>query len=809
MDKHLIAEVIVEVPSAQTDRAFSYLIPKEYEDDAKVGSRVRVPFRNRYVQGYIIQIKTDSFPRKLKQMAEVMDFTPSLTPELILLGQYMADAYLCHTITAFQSMVPAVLKGKTRKIIRLHSDFVEFPQSGELFKQLIKGDRVDWDEAVKTMRINPRVLRKWVEEKKIVVEETVKDRVTVKKTTWVWASYSPEEIVPLLRNIPKSAIQQKRVLQFFATCEGKTPLPHLLSELQTTRAVIKKLIEKGWLHWEEREEYRDPFANRKFKQTTPLTLTKEQASVFSQIMHPIQYKNFHSFLLQGVTGSGKTEVYLQVIERVLHLGREAIVLVPEISLTPQMVERFKGRFGAQVAVLHSRLSNGERYDEWRKIRDGKVRVAIGARSAIFAPFQKLGLIIIDEEHESSYKQEDNPKYDAREIAVWRAKQHDAVLVLGTATPSLDSYYAAQRGKHTWIQLNERVHNRPFPEVRVVDMRNELKMGNRSIFSESLHQALKECLGKGEQAVVFLNRRGYATFVMCRVCGEVIKCPHCDISLTFHQSNDTLRCHYCGHASKVPRHCPTCQSDHIRHFGTGTQKVEHELLRQFPGMKVIRMDVDTTSRKGDHEKLLSSFAEGRADVLLGTQMIAKGLDFPNVTLVGVIAADTMLHLPDYRAAERTFQLLVQVSGRAGRHDKSGKVIIQTYSIDHYSIEKASKYQVESFYHQECILRKRNFYPPYCGLYTLLLTHQDRNILMRIGQEMAQYLRNGAVSGYEVLGPVPPSIPRIKDCYRLQIVIKVHHHYQQLNQLKDRLRELQKKAIDNKIRLSISRDSVREE
>lgn len=808
MHNQRIAEVVVDVPTSQTNKAYSYYIPIELEEVA-IGSRVKVSFGNRFIQGYIIGIrKVEPFPRKLKPIEEILDFTPTLTQELVKIGQDMADEYLCHTITAFHAMVPAILKGKTKKLVYPRHHFgSSLPiDIASVFKE---NDSIEWGDIITKHGVTPQTLKKWVKEDKIYIEETLSDRVTLKRKTWVWTPHSKEFLQATLDKIPNSAHQQRRILSFFSTSQEKVALSHLLTILQTNRAVVKKLVEKGWLWWEEKEEYRDPFGHKVFKKTTPLSLTDEQKSVYLQIVQSIHDQKFQSFLLQGVTGSGKTEVYLQAIEQVLVQGREAIVLVPEISLTPQMVNRFKGRFGERVAVLHSRLSNGERYDEWRKIRYQKVSVVIGARSAVFAPFLNLGLIIVDEEHETSYKQEENPKYDAREIALWRTKQHNAVLVLGSATPAIESYYSASKGKHTWLRLTERVQGRPFPEVHVVDMRSELKKGNRSIFSLPLQENINACLKKEEQIVLFLNRRGFATFVMCRDCGEVIKCSHCDISLTYHQTNNTLRCHYCGFSRKIPHQCPACQSQHIRHFGTGTQRVEQELLRSFPGIQVIRMDVDTTSRKGDHEKLLTAFAEGKAQVLLGTQMIAKGLDFPSVTLVGVLAADSSLHLPDYRAAERTFQLLVQVSGRAGRHDKPGKVIIQTYNGDHYSIKKASQNEVDSFYHQECMLRKKNLYPPYCGLYMLLLSHENRVYLLKASQEIAQYLKKEIASGLEFLGPVPSAIPRMKDQYRLQITIKVSSHFQEIGKLKEYLREIQAIALNKKIRLSIAREYLREE
>ncbi len=444
-----------------------------------------------------------------------------------------------------------------------------------------------------------------------------------------------------------------------------------------------------------------------------------QADVYETITRTVIARESKVFLLQGVTGSGKTEVYLQSIALCIEQGRQAIVLVPEISLTPQMVERFKSRFGDAVAVLHSRLSGGERYDEWRKIKERRVKVAIGARSAIFAPFEQIGLIIIDEEHESSYKQEETPKYHAREVAVKRARQHNAVVVLGSATPSLESFMAARRaslqlGGGALLPLPQRALGRPLPPVEVVDMREELKDGNRSMFSRRLHSALQQCLERGEQAVLLLNRRGYSTFVMCRSCGYTAGCPHCDISLTYHQRTRMLRCHYCGHAERSPETCPDCGSEHIRFFGTGTQRVEEELVKLFPGIRVIRMDVDTTTEKGSHEKWLTQFGQHKADVLLGTQMVAKGLDFPLVTLVGVIAADSSLNLPDFRAAEKTFQLLTQVAGRAGRHHLPGQVVIQSYMPEHYSIQTAKLHDYDAFLEEELKHRRLLSYPPFCGL-----------------------------------------------------------------------------------------------
>ncbi|HET7522110.1 MAG TPA: primosomal protein N', partial [Bacillales bacterium] len=448
----------------------------------------------------------------------------------------------------------------------------------------------------------------------------------------------------------------------------------------------------------------------------------------------------------------------------------AIVLVPEIALTPQMVSRFKGRFGSNVAVLHSGLSRGEKYDEWRKIQRKQVNVAVGARSAIFAPFTNLGIIIVDEEHESSYKQEEQPRYHARDVAVYRGSLHHCPVILGSATPSLETYARAEKGVYRLASLHGRINQRAMPKVEIVDMREELRGGNRSMFSTPLYEKLKGRLERGEQSVLFLNRRGYSTFMMCRDCGHVAECPHCDISLTYHKNTNLLRCHYCGYGQKLPSVCPSCESVHIRFFGTGTQKVEEELTKVLPEARVIRMDVDTTSRKGMHEKLLRRFGEKKADILLGTQMIAKGLDFPNVTLVGVLAADSMLHLPDFRSAERTFQLLTQVSGRAGRHELSGEVIVQSYTPDHYSILLASGHDYLSFYRQEMRQRKLHRYPPYVFLALVTVTGPDLTEVAGSAEKITAYLNRHLSGEAVVLGPVAAAIPRIKDRYRYQCMVK---------------------------------------
>ena len=560
------------------------------------------------------------------------------------------------------------------------------------------------------------------------------------------------------------------VIDYFISNPKPIERQKILSLLGISSSVIKSLVDKGILYESMQEVYRDPYQDRIFEHTEPLQLTEEQSVAIKPILQTIEEKRHDVFLLYGITGSGKTEVYMQSIQKVLEEGREGIVLVPEISLTPQMVNRFKGRFGDEVAVLHSGLSIGEKYDEWRKIQRKEVRVAVGARSAIFAPFENLGIIIIDEEHETSYKQEDNPRYHARDVAIERARTHNCPVILGSATPSLETFARAKKGVYQLLTLSKRMNDQSLPTVDIVDMREELREGNRTMFSRVLYDKLQDRLMKKEQTVLFLNKRGHSSFVMCRDCGYVIQCPNCDISLTYHRYQQQMKCHYCGYEAVVPTICPECTSEHIRYFGTGTQKVEEELGKIFPEARVIRMDVDTTSRKGSHEKLLTAFEEGKADILLGTQMIAKGLDFPNITLVGVLSADTMLHLPDFRSSEKTFQLLTQVSGRAGRHELAGEVVIQTYSPEHYSIELASQQDFDQFYQKEMMIRKIHQYPPFYYLALITVSHEELMKVVDVTEKISVTLSSRLSKGAHILGPVACPIPRINNKYRYQCIVK---------------------------------------
>ncbi|MBC2353708.1 primosomal protein N' [Listeria welshimeri] len=756
-----IAKVIVDVPAMQVDRPFDYFIPEDLEELIRPGMRVSVPFGNRKIQGFVTSLdKTEENP-KLKGIDGVMDLAPVLNEELMELGDWLAEDTLSFRVSAYQAMLPAALRAKYEKY------FLRLDDENEELEQLFEGyETLDWKVA--EARGLLKQIGKWVREGSVEVVYQVKNKITNKKVRVVSCLKSPYQLTEIIEDMPKNAKAQSRVLAFFQAFEGSEILfSELKKQAGTTDTTIKKLADLNILTIQEKIISRDPYQNHQFEKSESLQLLPDQQTACWKITAATEQE---TFLIHGVTGSGKTEIYLQTIEAKLKEGKEAIVLVPEISLTPQMVERFKSRFGSEVAVLHSALSSGEKYDEWRKIERKEARVVVGARSAVFAPLENLGIIIIDEEHEASYKQEDNPRYHARDVAIWRANKYQCPVVLGSATPSLESFARAKKGVYTLIELPSRVNDRAMPEVSVVDMREELRKENRTEFSTELLEKIKDRIAKKEQTVLMLNRRGYSSFVMCRDCGYVVECPNCDISLTYHQSSNQMKCHYCGHEERVPQKCPSCEGEHIRYFGTGTQKVEESLTKLIPEARVIRMDVDTTRTKGAHEKLLKSFRNHEADILLGTQMIAKGLDFPDITLVGVLNADTMLHLPDFRASERTFQLLTQVSGRAGRHERTGEVVVQSYNPEHYSIEFAKKHDFIGFYNHEMQLRKMGSYPPFYYLTMINVSDENEMKAIRTIQEMAQFLRGKLGPDAVVLGPVPSTITRIKNKYRYQCIIK---------------------------------------
>jgi len=557
-------------------------------------------------------------------------------------------------------------------------------------------------------------------------------------------------------------------------------------------SATKTLLEKGLIKETEIEVYRINQKDNNLEEKLPLT--DEQDSVVKEITHNIN--SFIPYLLHGVTGSGKTEVYMHIIDYVLKNDKEVIMLVPEISLTPQMVNRFQNRFGSKIAILHSGLSDGEKYDEWRKIENKDVKIVIGARSAIFAPFTNIGLIIIDEEHSNSYKQDNNPRYNTVDIALWRAKRYNCPLILGSATPSIETYTRAKMNVYKLLELKNRV-NHNLPNVKIVDMKDEIKHGHK-MFSRDLIDSINEKIDKGEQVILLLNRRGYSTIVSCHDCGYTHKCPNCDIPLTYHKSSNIMRCHYCGYGTRKLDICPECNSSSINQFGVGTQKLEEEINTHFSEAKVVRMDLDTTTNKGSHEKIFNDFKNEKYNILIGTQMIAKGLDFPKVTLVGVLNGDTSLNIPDFRSAERTYQLLSQVAGRAGRNELKGEVIIQCFNTDHYSIEMAKNHDYAGFYNTEIDIRKKLKYPPFYNLALIKIFSKDYDTALEESNKIGSFLRKKIPSNNYILGPSVANILKINNVYRFQCIIK----YKKSNEVIPILKEINELyRINNKVNVDI--------
>lgn len=764
------AQVIVDVPAMQTNRPYTYELPQELQDQAQVGMRVIVPFGKgeRQIQGFIVGL-TDKYELAIapKQVTSLMDLAPVLNNEALQLADWLAQKTFSFKIRCLQVMLPNAMRASYSKSLRLLSEG-ELPE--ELNSLFAGRSEIEFDES----KLSAQQLNKLAQMRQaghLEVVYHVKDRAKAKLVGVVTSLVDEQNYAQFKAKVRKNAHKQLELLEFLYQNPYQSFLQtKLQADLQVSLNQLKKAAQQGWLKLTQQERYRDPYGDKTLHATTPKQLTPEQQRAVEQIDQAITAKNATTFLLEGVTGSGKTEVYLQAIAHALSQGRSALMLVPEISLTPQMVQRVKERFGKDVAMLHSALSDGERYDEWRRIERKEAKVVVGARSAIFAPLDDLGLIIIDEEHEASYKQEDMPRYQARDVALWRGKYHNCPVVLGSATPDLATRARAQKGVYQQLDLTKRINGSSLPQVTLVDMREAVKTAPAPDFSQVLLDQITERLARKEQVVLMLNRRGYSSFVLCRDCGFVLKCPNCDVSLTLHMDTHSMKCHYCGHEEAIPNRCPSCDSKKIRYYGTGTQKVQAELEKLLPKARILRMDVDTTRKKGAHERLLAKFGAHEADILLGTQMIAKGLDFPEVTLVGVLNADTALSLPDYRSSERTFQLLTQVSGRAGRADKTGQVVIQTYNPEHYAIQLACRQDYEQFFFYEMNLRHLNNYPPY--YYTIKITVSAKSEAEAAKESFAikkgldQCLSPQAL----VLGPTPSSILKIKNRFYYQLVIK---------------------------------------
>ncbi len=718
-------EVLLELKVKNIDKTFTYSVPKNMEKDIKIGKRVLVPFGNKKLEGFILNVTNKNIEYDIKDIIDIIDEEVVLNDELLEIGKYISKKTLCNLITCYQTMLPKALKAKNGTIV--NKKYITYLVLNEDYEN-IKSEK------------------------------------------------------------------QKQIIQLLK------PGKKLKSEcVKISASSVKTLIDKNIIKELKEEEYRlkeDVNAEK-----NKVTLTEEQNKVVNEVL---KNKNkFVPYLLHGITGSGKTEVYMEIIENIIKT-KNVIVLVPEISLTPQFIEKFRNRFGNKIAVLHSALSDGERYDEWRKIRNNDVNIVIGARSAIFAPINNLGLIIIDEEHSQTYKQENNPRYNAIDVALFRAKKNNCSIILGSATPSIESYTRAKMGIYKLLELKNRV-NATLPSVKLIDMKDEIKKGFK-ILSSDLIEKINDRLNKQEQVILLLNRRGYTTISTCKNCGYVHTCPKCDIPLIYHKSSNTMRCHYCGYGDKKLDRCPNCKSEDIMDYGMGTEKLEKIVNETFENVKTIRMDIDTTSKKGAHKKIIDDFKNKKYDILIGTQMISKGLDFENVTLVGVINADSTLNIPDFRSGERTFQLLNQVSGRAGRGNKNGEVIIQGFNINNYSIVFSSKHDYIGFYNEEMKIRKKLNYPPFCNISKIEVKSKDYKKVFDEAEKIKEYLKEVKKKDRSiiVLGPTASAIPKINEIYQVQIILK----YKDTSYILDALKFIVDKYKQNKnVNVSLDINSLR--
>ncbi|HEW1516253.1 TPA: primosomal protein N' [Streptococcus pneumoniae] len=791
-----LAKIIVDVPLMQTDQPYSYRIPEEFEGMLEVGMRVHVPFGkgNRLIQGIVLGLKSQSdgeeMEQDLKDIAEVLDFSPVLTPEQLWLAEELRKSVFSYKISILKAMLPGFLNSSYDKIL--------YPLEG-----LSQEERVRLFGSEDSLAFSSLDLAKQAEMMRLTrkgllgLEYQAVDQKKVKTQSWYEVDHAQLEGV----EISTRAKKKLELRDYLLSHPESASLASLLESY--SREQVNFFVDQGAVTIVQKEVQRSAAYFEVIEASRPLELNPEQRQARDAVVSSIGSSQ-PPFLLQGITGSGKTEVYLQIIQGALDKGKTAILLVPEISLTPQMTERFIARFGDKVAILHSGLSNGEKYDEWRKVERGDAQVVVGARSAIFAPLKNLGVMIIDEEHEAAYKQDSNPRYHAREVAILRAQYNQATLVLGSATPSLESRARAGKGVYRHLRLTQRANPlATIPEVQVIDFRDYIGQNETSNFTPPLLEAIQDRLVKKEQVVLMLNRRGYSSFVMCRECGTVDTCPNCDISLTLHMDTKTMNCHYCGFSKDIPQVCPNCKSRSIRYYGTGTQKAYDELAELFPQARILRMDVDTTRKKGSHQALLDQFGRGEADILLGTQMIAKGLDFPNVTLVGVLNADTALNLPDFRSSERTFQLLTQVAGRAGRAEKAGQVLIQSYNSQHYAIRFAKDQDYEGFYAYEMGIRRQLGYPPYYFTIGITLSHKKEEEVFKRAYEVMNILRSGLSETSPILGPTPKPIARTHNLYHYQILIK-YRLEDELGPTLNQVLALTQERENSELRLSIDHE-----
>lgn len=704
----IYADIIVDISHEKLDRSFQYLVPRELEDEIRIGMVASIPFGNgnRQRKGYVIGLSEAAkvAPEKLKALTGLVSSEETTEARLVSLAAWMRERYGATMAQSLKTVLP------------------------------------------------------------------VREKIRAKEKRRICLSVSREEAQKLAEACEAGRCKARGRLLRALLEEGTLDYTRACLELKITAAVLKPLIDQGTVRVEQDEVYRMSVDGQNIPREPLPGLSPVQQQAFEAIIKEWKKPASRPVLLHGVTGSGKTQVYMKLIQQVVSEGKQVIVLIPEIALTYQTVRRFYGWFGDRVSVLNSRLSQGERYDQFKRARRGEIQIMVGPRSALFTPFGNLGLIIIDEEHEQTYKSEISPRYHARETAVQRASMEGAQVVLGSATPSLEAYAKAMSGEFALVKMNARFEERPLPKVSIIDLREELKAGNRSILSRSLKKAIEDRLKAGEQAMLFLNRRGYAGFVSCRSCGEVLKCPHCDVALAEH-NNGKMICHYCGYQRPRAETCPSCGSPYIGGFKAGTQQIEQVLKKSFPGIRVLRMDFDTTRTKGSYEEILSSFGSHKADILVGTQMIVKGHDFPDVTLVGAVAADLSLNAADYRCGERTFQLLTQAVGRSGRGKRAGEAFIQTYHPEHYSIQAAAAQDYERFYQEEISYRTLLDYPPAAHMLSVLVSGQDEELLERGMEFLRKFVeRISPGESLHIIGPAWAAVGKVNDVYRKVLHLK---------------------------------------
>lgn len=773
-------EVALPVPLRRT---FTYRLPERFINRVTVGARVAVPLGKRMLTGYVLDLldrlpaDADVDEAKIRDVSDVLDETPILTAEIIRLARWTADYYLSFVGEVLRASLPAGMSGKGQKQFAITPEGRE-TLSGMLLPQHDREHVLAYLEASGT--VSEKDLKKTFgpSASKILNTLAAEDLVNVSHSSISGPKPKRRKIVRLCEHVSGEdngkplTEAQKRVLNALSAAGGEIAYSELLERADVGASPITTLVKRGMVEVRVEEVLRDPFGDGELPALAEFALTDEQSSALAAIGPTIGSGEYRSFLLHGVTGSGKTEIYIRAMRLALDRGRSALMLVPEIALTPLFSRRLRAVFGSSVAILHSSLTPGERFDEWRRIHRGEARIAIGTRSAVFAPLRDLGLIIVDEEHDTSYRQHESPFYHARDVAVMRANFTSAVVILGSATPALETLFNAKRGKYEYLRLSKRAGERRLATAELIDMRQVFKKFGKDIpFSPQLLEAIEETHAKGEQSIVLLNRRGFSQFVLCRTCGETIKCRNCDITLTYHRRDRKLICHYCNYQIQPPTRCPVCSSEYLYFVGEGTEKLEDELRKRFPRLRIERIDRDTIARRRDMERILSDFSRGELDMLVGTQMIAKGHDFPNVTLVGVVSVDLGLGLPDLRAAERTFQLLTQVAGRAGRGELGGRVLIQTYYPEHYALRHAREQDYQAFYDDEIRFRERMGYPPFFALAMILVKHTELSVAAENARKMRIALDEANSSkACRILGPAPASLARLKGEHRVQILVK---------------------------------------